>query len=202
MANPKPFAESCEQNKMPILAVLQVLLADRQQVLEIGSGTGQHAVWFAQHLPHLIWQTSEVSINLEGINAWLLDAQLPNTPAPLRLDVTQESWPTQPVDAVFSANTAHIMSWEAVQCCFSGVGKILKETGLFMLYGPFSYHGKHTSPSNAQFDHWLKARDPRSGVRDFHDLDQLAQAQQLVLQDDIAMPVNNRILVWRKQSSA
>ena len=202
MANPKPFAESCEQNKMPILAVLQVLLADRQQVLEIGSGTGQHAVWFAQHLPHLTWQTSEVSINLDGINAWLLDAQLPNTPTPLRLDVTQESWPTQPVDAVFSANTAHIMSWEAVQCCFSGVGKILKEAGLFMLYGPFSYHGKHTSPSNAQFDHWLKARDPRSGVRDFHDLDQLAQAQQLVLQDDIAMPVNNRILVWRKQSSA
>ncbi len=193
----KPFAQACEENKAPILAVLKPLFKDRQHVLEIGSGTGQHAVYFAQHMPHLIWQTSDRVENHAGINLWLDEASLPNTRSPLALDVLQP-WPSLNIDAVFSANTAHIMAWPAVQAMFKGVGQLLPMGGVFALYGPFNYNGCYTSESNARFDLWLKQRDPDSGIRDFAELDKLAQQVSMQFMADNTMPVNNRLLVWQK----
>lgn len=191
----KPFAESCEENKRPILAVLERLFANVKRVLEVGSGTGQHAVCFARAMPHLFWQTSDRSENHPGILAWLDEADLSNAGLPLDLDVAGV-WPEERFDGVFSANTTHIMSWPEVQCFFQGVGQVLEPGGCFAIYGPFNFDGRYTSDSNRRFDQWLKSRDPLSGIRNFEDLDQLAKAQGLNFQEDIEMPVNNRILVW------
>ena len=197
----KPFSPACEENKAPILAVLAPLLADRCHVLEIGSGTGQHAVHFAAALSHLTWQCSDVPAYLPGIDLWLSEAALANLPPALALNV-DGAWPVadpaRPFDAAYSANTAHIMSWPQVQRMFVGVGALLPAGAPFALYGPFSYGGRHTSASNAEFDHWLRLRDPSSGVRDLDELTRAADAAGLVLADDIAMPVNNRTLIWRK----
>jgi len=196
----KPFSESCVQNRNPILAVLREWFADRSTVLEIGSGTGQHAVYFGAELPHLVWQTADVAQHHAGIRAWLDDAARPNVLPPLTLDVSQMEWRSGRYDAVFSANTLHIMSWPEVEKFFEGVGKVLEAGGVLAVYGPFNYKGAFTSDSNARFDTWLKARDPASGVRDFEAVDALARAQGLVLQQDVAMPANNRTLVWRRAS--
>lgn len=194
----KPFSESCERNKEAIVGVLRQVLARSQRVLEIGSGTGQHAVFFAAELPHLRWQTSDLAANHPGIQAWIRASGSTNVLAPCVLDVDAPVWPVQDMDAIFSANTAHIVAWPQVENLFQGVGRTLQAQGLFCLYGPFNYRGEFTSASNAQFDAWLKQRDARSGIRDFEALDRLAQQQGLILQDDYAMPANNRILVWRK----
>jgi cyclopropane fatty-acyl-phospholipid synthase-like methyltransferase len=194
----KPFSESCEQNKQPILEILRKEFANAQRVLEIGSGTGQHAVYFAAEFPHLTWQTSDVAEYHPGILAWQADAKLKNIQSPLILNVAENSWPDTQYDAVFSANTVHIMGWPEVEAMFAGIGSILELKGRFCLYGPFNYGGKFTSESNARFDQWLKARDPRSGVRNFEDLDCLANAAGMRLAQDYAMPANNRILVWLK----
>ena len=198
----KPYAESCAQNRDPILAVLREVFADRRQVLEIASGTGQHAVYFAAALPHLTWHTSELPENHAGIQAWLDEAKLPNALPPLALDVNAATWPLAEVDAVFNANTVHIVAWAAVERLFAGIGRVLVPGGKLALYGPFNYDGRFTSDSNARFDAWLKARDPVSGVRDFEALDRLAQAQGLRLIEDYAMPSNNRTLVWRREAAA
>jgi len=194
----KPFAESCAQNREPIIAVLRTVFADRRRVLEIGSGTGQHAVYFAPELPHLVWQTADVVQHHAGIRAWLDEAALPNVLPPLALDVCHTGWRSGRYDAVFSANTLHIMSWPEVEHFFEGVGEVLEAGGVLAVYGPFNYDGAFTSESNARFDAWLKARDPASGVRDFEAVDALARAQGLILQQDIAMPANNRTLVWHR----
>jgi len=194
----KPFAESCAQNREPIIAVLRTVFADRRRVLEIGSGTGQHAVYFAPELPHLVWQTADVVQHHAGIRAWLDEAALPNVLLPLALDVCHTGWRSGRYDAVFSANTLHIMSWPEVEHFFEGVGEVLEAGGVLAVYGPFNYDGAFTSESNARFDAWLKARDPASGVRDFEAVDALARAQGLILQQDIAMPANNRTLVWHR----
>lgn len=193
----KPYSESCVQNREPILAVIQPLFADVRDVLEIGSGTGQHAVFFGEKMPHLTWQTSDVALYHQGIQMWLDEAALPNVKAPLSLDV-RDAWPPSQFDAVYSANTVHIMGWDAVEACFAGVGRVLNAGGMFVLYGPFNYNGQFTSDSNAQFDVWLKQRDPVSGVRDFEALDKLAQQAGMTLQHDYEMPANNRVLVWQK----
>ncbi|MFA5241048.1 MAG: DUF938 domain-containing protein [Sulfuricella sp.] len=195
----KPYAESCEQNRDPILAVLREVFAERKNVLEIASGTGQHAVYFGQALPHLSWQTSELPENHPGIQAWLDEARLPNVLPPLTIDLNDAAWPlATAVDAIFNANTVHIVAWPAVQRMFAGIGRVLVPGGLVCLYGPFNYGGNFTSESNARFDAWLKARDPQSGVRDFEAVNQLAVSQGLTLLQDISMPANNRSLVWRK----
>ena len=194
----KPFAESCEQNKAVILAVIKPLLQQARHVLEIGSGTGQHAVHFAAAMPHLEWFTSDRLEHHAGVRMWLSEAACENIHEPLTLDVTQAEWPRLEVDAVFTANTAHIMSWEAVQAMFAGVGQVLEEQGLFLMYGPFNYNHRYTSDSNAQFDVWLKHRDPRSGIRNFEDLEVLAGQAGMTLAMDYAMPANNRILTWQK----
>ncbi|SKA74374.1 Protein of unknown function [Thiothrix eikelboomii] len=194
----RPYAAACDENREPILAVLKPLLHESEAVLEIGSGTGQHAVYFGEQLPHLTWQTSDQLDYHAGIRAWLQSAQLPNVYPPLLLDVRQTEWPKLQVDAVFSANTLHIMSESAVQACVAGVGSLLPTGGLFIVYGPFNYGGQFTSASNARFDQWLKQRDPDSGIRNFEDLHALAAKAGMELQADYEMPVNNRLLVWRK----
>lgn len=197
MMEDKPHAPSCDRNRDPILAVLRHHFAEVRRVLEIGSGTGQHAVYFAMKLPRLFWQCSDVADNLPGIRQWLDETDLPNTPPPLELDVDGQ-WPAQRFDAAFSANTLHIMGWASVQAFFAGLGGVLGARASLIVYGPFNYEGRYTSESNREFDAWLKARDPASGIRDFESVDALAQAQGFLLIDDVAMPANNRCLVWRK----
>jgi cyclopropane fatty-acyl-phospholipid synthase-like methyltransferase len=193
----KPFSEACEQNRAPIETVLaQYLTANGGTLLEIGSGTGQHAAAFAPRFPAWTWQASDLPANLPGIRLWLEEAAYPNLPPPLALDVTA-SWPNRHFDVVFSANTAHIMSTDEVEAMFRGLPLILAGGGLFLLYGPFNYGGRYTSASNARFDDWLRQRDPRSGVKDFETLDALARAAGLTLVRDHEMPANNRTLVWR-----
>lgn len=196
----KPFADSCEQNKRPILTVLRQLLRGRAHLLEIGSGTGQHAVYFAEAFPRLKWQTSDREENHPGIHAWLAEQSPGNAIAPLKLDVLQHPWPVSAasVDAVFSANTAHIMGWDGVAAMFAGVGEVLVGGGLFILYGPFKYRGGYTTEGNARFDQWLKSRDPQSGIRDFEALEKLARENGMRLYRDFAMPANNRMVVWVK----
>ena len=194
----KPYAESCEINQGPILEVLRTVFADRRHVLEIASGTGQHAVHFGRAMPHLTWQTSELAENHAGIHAWLDEAQLPNVLSPLHIDANAERWPVDRVDAIFNSNTVHIISWPEVEKLFAGIGRVLDAGGKLCMYGPFNYGGKFTSDSNARFDVWLKSRDPLSGVRDFEALNALAEAQGLTLLDDIEMPINNRTLVWQR----
>ncbi len=193
----KPFAESCEINKHPILEVLKRVLADLSRVLEIASVTGQHAVHFGRNLPHLTWQTSELSKNHDGINAWLEEAGLPNVLPPVALDADDERWPVSTYDAIFNANTVHIISWPQVESLFAHIARVIEPGGCVCFYGPYNYSGKFTSESNARFDEWLKSRDPKSGVRDFEAMNRLASMHGLVLAEDIEMPINNRTLVWR-----
>ncbi len=197
----KPYAESCDINKDPILDVLRVIFADRKHVLELASGTGQHAIHFGRALPHLTWQTSELEQNHAGIQIWLDEANLPNVLTPVRIDANDDTWPVASVDAIFNANTVHIISWPEVELLFEGIGRVLETGGILCLYGPFNYDGKFTSESNARFDVWLKSRDPKSGVRDFEALNLLAEAQDMALLNDIEMPINNRILVWQRTHS-
>jgi SAM-dependent methyltransferase len=194
----KTVAESCERNKQSILEVLKPAFSDRTAVLEVGSGTGQHAVHFGEGMPHLTWQTSDLPANHPGIQAWLDEASLSNVLPPLALDVRGQDWPIEKVDAIFTANTLHIVSWEAVQAFFDGVGRVLEPEGLLAIYGPFNYGGNFSSESNAKFDIWLKDRDPVSGIRDFEAIEALAMGVSLELVHDFAMPANNRILLWRK----
>ncbi len=195
----KPYSAACDNNQHAILSIIEDLFANCRRILEIGSGTGQHAVFFADKLRHLSWQTSDLQENHEGIKLWLNEAGLNNTLPPLMLDVTQADWPMVEADVVFSANAVHIMGWDAVKAMIAGVGKLLSEGGLLVLYGPFNYNNSYSSESNASFDVWLKQRNPESGIRNFEDLESLAAAAGMYLQDDYAMPANNRILCWVKQ---
>ncbi|HEU4812864.1 MAG TPA: DUF938 domain-containing protein [Xanthomonadaceae bacterium] len=194
----KTFSPACERNREPILAVLQRHFSGRHRVLEIGSGTGQHAVHFAAAMPSLTWQCSDVAAHLPDIEAWLADAALPNTPPPIELDVSRGPWPRNRFDAVFSANTLHIMGWPKVEAFFAGLPTVLEGKATVVVYGPFNYGGDYTSSSNREFDDWLKARDSRSGIRDFESVDALARAIGLELVEDVAMPANNRCLAWHR----
>ncbi|MES1982673.1 MAG: DUF938 domain-containing protein [Pseudomonadota bacterium] len=194
----KPYSVSCEKNQGPILEVLRDVFAGRKRVLEIASGTGQHAVHFGRALPHLVWQTSELQPNLAGVRAWVDEARLANVLPPLLLDVNDSDWSVENIDAVFNANTVHIVAWPEVQRMFAGIARVLGADGILCLYGPYNYAGKFTSDSNARFDQWLKAHNEHSGVRDFEAINQLAEAHGLQLLRDVAMPSNNRTLVWQR----
>ena len=190
-------SEAAERNKGPILEIISKEFASSRAVLEIGSGTGQHAVHFASHLPGLSWQPSETGEALPALRERIRQAALPNLLPALDLDVRAQPWPGDPVDAIFSANTLHIMSWETVCDFFRGVGSVLTHPGVLCVYGPFRYGGEYTSASNAAFDAFLRRRDPQSGIRDFEAVNALAAAQGLQLARDHAMPANNQLLAWR-----
>jgi cyclopropane fatty-acyl-phospholipid synthase-like methyltransferase len=194
----KPYAEACARNCGPILEVLHGAFARARHVLEIGSGTGQHAVHFAAAMPHLTWQTSDLAEHHAGIAAWIADSGLTNVRQPLELDVRKVPWPVSGVDAIFSANTLHIMGDAAVNAFFAGAAQLMGDGGVLAVYGPFNYGGKFTSESNAAFDALLRARGTGSAIRDFETINGLAQAGGFVLERDVAMPANNRTLVWRR----
>ncbi len=207
----KPSSPACERNREPIRGVLRRVFADRRRVLEIGSGTGQHAVHFAAALPWLTWQCTDRSGQLGGIRGWLGEAALSNTPPPLALDVAQD-WRTALTptlarerqrgeggfDAAFSANTLHIMAWPEAQALFTGLDTALADDATVVIYGPFNRDGAYTSDSNREFDTMLRARDPASGLRDLEAVDGLARVIGLRLCEDVAMPAHNRCLVWRR----
>jgi cyclopropane fatty-acyl-phospholipid synthase-like methyltransferase len=193
-------SEAAERNKAPILALLAQAMAHSRRVLEIGSGTGQHAVHFAAHLPHLTWQPTDRSENLEGLRARIAQEGTPNLRPPLELDVGHLPWPVEPVDAIFTANTLHIMSWPAVEDLFRGVGAVLVAPAVLCIYGPFRYDGQYTSASNEEFDRFLQARDPHSGIRDFTAVNTLSSRQGLHLLADHAMPANNQLLIWHRSA--
>ena len=194
----KPDAPACARNREPILQVLRTHFANRHDVLEIGSGTGQHAVYFAAAMPWLQWQCSDRPEYLPGIEAWRMEAGLANTPAPLLLDVALGPWPARRFDAVFTANSLHIMGWPEVEAFFAGLANVLAEQATLVIYGPFNYGGQFTSDSNHAFDASLRARDAKMGIRDFESIDALARGIGLRLVEDVAMPANNRCLVWRR----
>lgn len=192
----KPFSAACERNREPILAVLREAFARSRRVLEIGSGTGQHAVHFAAAMPWLQWQCSDRAENLPGIRAWLGEAMLPNLPQPLELDVAAGPWPVEKYDAIFSANTLHIMSWAEVEQLFAGIAGVLAAPGVVAVYGPFNIDGRFTSASNEAFDRSLKLAAPHRGIRDREAVAALAARHGLRLRAEHEMPANNRLLVF------
>lgn len=192
-----PYSEACEQNKSVIFDAIEPYL--RGSVLEIGSGTGQHAVYFAARKPEIVWQTSDRAENITGITARIAAAGLTNLPEPIVLDAGAE-WPGGLYDMVFSANCFHIMDAPTVAATIRGVASLLGQGGVFAVYGPFNYAGRYTSPSNARFDQFLRARDPNSGIRDFEWLDELGLQAGLKLHADIEMPANNRTIIWQNRT--
>jgi cyclopropane fatty-acyl-phospholipid synthase-like methyltransferase len=195
----KPVSAACERNRDPILAVLREHFADRRRVLEIGSGTGQHAVYFAAAMPQVDWQTSDLEASHAGIHLWLAEARLPNVRAPIVLDVNA-AWPDRRYDAVFTANTLHYMGWPQVEKLFAHLPSVLSKNAKLVVYGPFNYGGQFTSPSNAQFQQTLQGWGAHMGIRDFEAVDALARGIGLELVEDREMPANNRCLVWQRRA--
>lgn len=197
----REFSEACERNKGPILDVIKPYLYYAKEVLEIGSGTAQHAAWFAGALPHLIWHTTDLRKNHPAIISMLEAADLPNLRKPRELDVAQRVWPVSQVDAIFTANTSHIMDWERVREMFKGANAHLKPGGHFLIYGPFNVNGRYTSESNEKFDQWLKEQDPQSAIRDYDDMNRVARHNGFSLIQRHEMPANNMLLAYQKNSS-
>jgi hypothetical protein len=198
----KPFSQACENNREPILQHLREAFATVRRVLEIGSGTGQHAVYFAPALPQLEWQCSDCAPHLPGICAWLTEQPAPNLPEPVELDVNWREWPVSGCDAAFSANTLHIMHWPEVEAMFEGLGRHLAADARLAIYGPFMVDGRHTAPSNEEFDTWLRYQDPGRGVRERTEVDRLAAAQGFEVLARHDMPANNQLLLWTRGRSS
>ena len=194
-----PYSAACERNKDPILEVLRIRFADRTQVLEIGSGTGQHAVYFAAALAHLTWHPTEQLAYLTDLAERVKLEGPHNLRPPTLLDVRQAVWPLRSVDAMFTANTLHIMSWPEVVALYRGLGGVLAPGGVFCVYGPFRYEGRYTSDSNREFDRMLQERDPNSGLRDIREVTTLAEEYGLRLDADHDLPANNRLLIFTKE---
>jgi len=193
------FSAACERNKGPILEVLRTAFAGRVHVLEIGSGTGQHAVYFSKALTHLTWHPTEQAAYLADLTARAKLEGGRNLSPPTLLDVRQAVWPLRTVDAVFTANTLHIMSWPEVISLYRGIGAVLAPGGVLCVYGPFRYDGRYTSDSNREFDRMLQERDPQSGLRDIHAVTSLAAEYGLRLDADHDLPAYNRLLVFAKE---
>lgn len=198
----KQFSTACERNREPILDALSKEFADRKHVLEIGSGTGQHAVFFGAALPQLIWQTGDLPQSHPSILAWLQEAELTNVLPPIVLDMSKAAWETEVldtgIDAVFTANTCHIMAWSEVERMFAGLARVLHSGGKLCVYGPFNYDGQFTSAGNAQFDASLRAQAAHMGIRDIEAMQKLAAQHGFFMLADHALPANNRLLVWQR----
>ncbi len=199
MTASKPFSQASENNKNPILQIIRRVFIRSETVWEIGSGTGQHACFFASQLPHLFWQPTDRTENLPGINLWLTEAKLDNIKPPLALDVNDPVWPCANIEAIFTANTLHIMSAAEMEILFQKLAIYLAANATMCIYGPFNYGGQFTSDSNARFDNWLKQQNPLSGIRDFEQVCDLASAIGLTLIDDHEMPANNRLLIFQRR---
>lgn len=194
----KQHAPATGRNQDAIREVLARELPAAGTVLEIASGTGQHAVAFAQALPAITWQpTDPEPTSLASIAAWRDEAGLPNLRAPVLLDVTQVPWPVEQADAIVCINMVHIAPWEAALALFAGAGRLLAEGALLYLYGPYRFDGT-TAPSNEDFDRSLRSRDPRWGVRDVRELGTAAAEHGLVMRGAVAMPANNHSLLFRR----
>ncbi|RUO33355.1 DUF938 domain-containing protein [Aliidiomarina soli] len=193
-----PFSQACENNKRPIFEILSKALSEPGSVLEVGSGSGQHAEFFAQQLPHIRWQCSDVEANLPGLQARIREAQLENLPAALAFDVNRQQIISGRFDLVYSANTLHIMSWPTVVRFFKTLPALLNEHGSVWIYGPFNYGGLYTSGSNELFDQSLKSRNAGMGIRDIEKVQQLAHSQGFTHLQDYQMPANNRLLRFYK----
>ena len=192
------YSQAADRNKQPILDVLSEFMKTGCRVLEIGSGTGQHAVFFGREFSGVTWQPTDKADFLPGLQARLEKEAPPNVMPALLLDVRMPVWPVSDCDLLFSANTLHFMSSECVEQFFRGAGEVLDTGALLVVYGPFNYGGDFTSASNAAFDQRLKSDDPARGIRDFEWVDALAAARGLALLRDVTMPANNRMLIWRK----
>ncbi len=190
-------SDASERNKGPILEVLKQAFADCTHVLEVGSGTGQHAVHFALAMPGIVWQPSELPEAMPALRKRVFAEGPSNLRAPVEIDVTATPWDVRKVDGIYTANTLHIMHWQQVEAFFGGLPAVAKPGTVLAVYGPFSYAGRHTSPSNESFDAMLRARDPGSGIRDFEAVDALARAAGFALAQDHAMPANNRTIIWQ-----
>jgi len=201
--NPKPFSPACERNKIPILAALKQVITDKDRhLLEVGSGTGQHAVFMAPHFPWLTWHTSDLPQNHASITAWIEESGVSSIRKPLRYEAGRDAFPTcqesGSFDVVYAANTLHIMSWERALALIADLGAHVRSGGRVVFYGPFNYGGQYTSPSNAAFDAWLKQQDAESGIRDFEAVSQAMQSAGFQCAQDISMPAKNRVLVFRR----
>lgn len=194
--NSGPYAESCDQNREPIREILEKFAENAETLLEIGSGTGQHAIYFAQCFPSIAWQTSDLAENHDGIQAWIDDSGLENVQSPLLLNAN-DPWPVQKYDILYTANTIHIMSEKDVIAFFNQCGGCMHDESCLIMYGPFNYQGQYTSASNERFDQWLKQRDNLSGIKNFEWLQELGKKSGLKCSHDFEMPANNRILVWQ-----
>ena len=195
----KPFSPSSERNQEPILEVLKKLLSPKhKKLLELGSGTGQHAIYLAPKFPELSWTCSDLEQNHHGIKLWLEDCPAANINGPISYEIGKHSFPDKNYDVVFSANTFHIMSWDKVKLFIQECGINLKPEALVIIYGPFNYNGSYSSESNTKFDIWLKDRNPESAIRDFEAVSEEMEKAGLKLQEDFSMPANNRILAFRR----
>ena len=195
-----PFSEACERNKGPILEVLRKVFSKTETVLEIGSGTGQHAVHFSTHLSHLVWQPTELGENVAMLKS-RIDLEGPENLLPAKeLDVLRNNWELEKTDAVFIANVFQIAPIEVMHSCLIGTSNCLKRLGIFCVYGPFRFEGKFTSPNNAEFDSSLRANNPEWGIRDFEQLCQVAEERDFTFQHNYSMPANNQLLVFKKHS--
>ena len=192
-------SEACERNKGPILEVLKKEFADCTHVLEIGSGTGQHAVQFALAMPGLVWQPSEMPDAMADLRKRIFNEGPSNLRAPIAIDVTAQPWDVRQVDGIFTANTLHILHWPQVEALFAGLPAVAKPGAVLAVYGPFRYGGRYTSGSNESFDAMLHARDPGSGIRDIEAVDALARSAGFGFVADHDMPANNRTLVWKRE---
>ena len=196
-------APATQRNREPILEILSRVLPTRGRVLELASGTGEHAVWFAQYLRPLVWQPSDPDPEMRrSIAAHAADAQLASLLAPLDIDVTQPDWPTAPPDAIVCINLIHISPWSATVGLMTGAGRLLPQGGPLYLYGPFMRDGRHTTDSNAAFDQALRSQDPEWGLRDLADVVALAERHGLLLDEVIDMPANNLSVVFRCTSAS
>ncbi len=200
----RQFSPACERNKDPILVVLKQHLPDQPHVLEVASGSGEHGHYFCQQLPHIIWQPSDIDPRYqESVVAWQKHQPLDNFLPPLTLNMTDETWfnnVKNTINSMFNANMAHISPWAATEGLFNGAGQVLNPNGKLFLYGPFKIEGQHTAPSNSEFDKSLKARNPQWGIRNLEDITALAKQNGLVIEQKIAMPANNFMLIFRHKS--
>ncbi|MGB5314028.1 MAG: DUF938 domain-containing protein [Polyangiales bacterium] len=197
----KGFAPAAERNREPILEVLRRVLPASGTVLEIASGTGQHAVFFSERLPPLRWQPSDPAADaLRSIRAWVSEEARENLLAPIDLDVRSKPWPVARADAMLCINMIHVSPWEASEALFEGAQRLLSADAPLVTYGPYRVHGEHTAPSNAAFDQSLRSRNPRWGVRDIDELSELATRTGFTLEESVLMPANNMTLVWRRAS--